>query len=90
MLQLPTSELDPVQFFCSKAHILAGWRLETRLDNGFLNECFFIATSHGPRREHNPSIAGKAGLQRRSIATEVTQFLLAYSLLRVCVYRVVA
>jgi hypothetical protein len=27
--------LDSVQFLCSKAHILVGWRLETRLDYGF-------------------------------------------------------
>jgi hypothetical protein len=30
-LRLPSPELDPVLFLCSQAHILAGWRLETRL-----------------------------------------------------------
>jgi hypothetical protein len=36
-----------------------------------------------------PSIIGKEYLQRLCIATEVTQFLLAYSLPRECVYRVI-
>jgi hypothetical protein len=37
---------------------------------------------HGPRRKHSLSIVGKTCLQRRCIATEVTQLLLAYSLPR--------
>jgi hypothetical protein len=45
---------------------------------------------HGPRRKHSPSTVGMASLQFRSIATEVTRFLLAYSLPREYVYRGVA
>jgi hypothetical protein len=81
---LPTA--NSIQFLCSQAHIPAGWRLETRL---FSAELFFIATLHGPRREHNLFIIGKACLHRRCIAAEVTRLWLAYSLQRECVYRVV-
>jgi hypothetical protein len=31
ILQFTVTRLDSVQFLCSEAHILAGWRLETRL-----------------------------------------------------------
>jgi hypothetical protein len=51
------------------------------------SELFFITTLHGTRRKRSLSIVGKACLQRRCIATEVT---LAYSLPREGVYRVVA
>jgi hypothetical protein len=49
ILQQPTQK-----FFCSQAHILAGWRLETRLHSMLLlpaSELFFITTLHGPRRK---------------------------------------
>jgi hypothetical protein len=49
-----------------------------------------MKTWHGPRRKYSLSIVGKACLQCRCIATEVTRLLLAYSLPRECVYRVVA
>jgi hypothetical protein len=52
---------DSVQFFCPQAHILAGWRLETR-PYFFLTELFFIIIFHGPRRKHSVSIAGKTCL----------------------------
>jgi hypothetical protein len=45
-------------------------------------ELFFLTTLHWPRRKPSLSIAGKACLQCRCIATEVTQLLLAYSLPR--------
>jgi hypothetical protein len=54
------------------------------------SELLFITTSHGPRRKHTLSIVVKVCLQRRCIATEVIPLLLAYSLPRKCVYRVVA
>jgi hypothetical protein len=34
-------KLDPIQFLCFQYHILAGWRLEIRLDS---TEVFFITT----------------------------------------------
>jgi hypothetical protein len=55
-----------------------------------LAEFFFIITLHAPRRKHSLSTVEKACLQRRCIATEVTRLLFAYSLLRECVYGVVA
>jgi hypothetical protein len=54
-----------------------------------LDWLFFITTLHAPRRKHSLSIVGKARLQRRCIATEVTRLWLAYSLPRECVYQVV-
>jgi hypothetical protein len=51
---------------------------------------FFISTLHGPRRKHSLSIVEKSCLERSCIATEVTRLLLAYSVTRECVYRVVA
>jgi hypothetical protein len=80
--------LDSIQFLCCQAHIPAGWRLETRLT--LSTEFFFITILHGPHRKHSFSIVKKAFLQRRCIATEVIRLLLAYSLPRECVYRVVA
>jgi hypothetical protein len=53
---------------CSQAHILAGWRLESRL---FSTELFFITTLHELRRKHSLSFVSKAYLQRRCIETEV-------------------
>jgi hypothetical protein len=44
--------LDSVQFFCSQAHNLVGWSLETRL-LFHTAEHSFITTSHGPRRKHS-------------------------------------
>jgi hypothetical protein len=48
--------LDCIQFLCSHAHILADWRLETRLDSTrlcsillYAAEHFFITTLHGTR-----------------------------------------
>jgi hypothetical protein len=38
-----------IQFLCSQTHILAGWRLQTRLIFQ-LSKLFFITTLHGPRR----------------------------------------
>jgi hypothetical protein len=78
---------NSIQFLCSQAHILAGWRLETRLDSTVL---FFIIIMQGPRRKRSLSIVGKAWLQRRCIAMEVTRLLLEYSLPEECVYWVVA
>jgi hypothetical protein len=47
--------LDSIQILCSQAHILAGWRLETRLYSILFSaaEHFFITTLHGSRRKHN-------------------------------------
>jgi hypothetical protein len=42
--------LDSIQFLCSQAHILAGWRPETRLFTSA--EHFLITTSHGPHRKY--------------------------------------
>jgi hypothetical protein len=63
--------LDLIQLLCSQAHVLADWRLETRLAYDFWNELFFITTLHGPRGKHSLSIVGNACLQRRCITTEV-------------------
>jgi hypothetical protein len=52
----------------------------------FSTELFFITTLHGPLRKHSLSIAGKACLLRRCIATEVTLLLLADSLPQECFY----
>jgi hypothetical protein len=54
-----------------------------------LTELFFIITLHWACSKHSLSIVGKACLQHRCVATEVTRLLLAYSLPRECVYRVV-
>jgi hypothetical protein len=54
------------------------------------SEFILITTLHGPRRKHSLPIVGNACLQRRGIALEVIQLLLAYSLPRESVYRVVA
>jgi hypothetical protein len=70
-------------------YILAGWRLETRLDYYFSIEVFFITTLHGTRRKQSLCVVGKACLLSRCIATEVTRLLLAYSLPRKYVYRIV-
>jgi hypothetical protein len=80
-LLLPSPELYPILFLCSQAHITAGWQLEIRLTSMLLlpvSEFFFITTLHGPRRKHSLSIVGKACLECRCIATEVTRLLLAY------------
>jgi hypothetical protein len=54
---------DSIQFLCSQAHILAGWRLETRLSSNFFSiELFFITYFHGSRRKHSLSVVGKAQL----------------------------
>jgi hypothetical protein len=49
--------LDSIQFLCSQVHILAGWRLETRLSTRLEYSLYcwthFIATLHGPRRKHS-------------------------------------
>jgi hypothetical protein len=84
-LRLPTFS---IQFLCSEAHILADWRLETRLTQTIL---FVILKTppHGPRRKHSLSIVEKAYLQRRCMTTEVVWLLLAYSLPREFVYRAV-
>jgi hypothetical protein len=55
-----------------------------------LTELFFITTLHGPCRKRGLSIVGKACLQCRCIATEVTLLMLACSLLRGCIYLVVS
>jgi hypothetical protein len=81
--------LNSIQFFCSKAHVLAGWSLETWL-NSFSTVLFFITTLHGPRRKHSLSIVVEACLQLRCIETEVSRLLLAYSLQWEWVYRIVA
>jgi hypothetical protein len=49
--------LDSIQFLCSQAHILAGWRLEIRLSLTrllllYTAENFFITTLHGQCRKH--------------------------------------
>jgi hypothetical protein len=42
------------QFLCSQTHILAGWRLETRLFTLCSSiKFFFIITLHGPRGKHH-------------------------------------
>jgi hypothetical protein len=67
---------------------LTGWGLETQLTQ-MIFSVLFITPRHGPRRKHL-SIAEKACLQRRFIATEVIRLLLAYSFPRECVYGTVA
>jgi hypothetical protein len=74
----------PIQTLCSQPHILAGWRPETRLDS------VLFPLNRNPLYNHvarttqkiNLSIFGKACLQRRCIATEVTRVSLAYLLPR--------
>jgi hypothetical protein len=48
--------LESIQFLCSQAHVLAGWRLETRLSYCLLRRVFwlcpFITPWHGLRRTH--------------------------------------
>jgi hypothetical protein len=77
--------LDSIQFLCSQAHIPAGWRLETRLT--LLKWTLY---NHVARTAQKTAslLLRKACLQLRCI--EVTRLLLAYSLPRECVYRVVA
>jgi hypothetical protein len=84
--------LDSIRILCSQIHILAVWRLETRFYSTrlFTNKRFFLTALHGPRRKHSISIVETSCLQRRCITTEVIQLLLAYSLPRECVYRIVA
>jgi hypothetical protein len=72
--------LDLVQFLCSQAHVLTGWRFETQLT--LLNLTLFINTLHGPRRQHSLSTIAMACLQRCCKTTEVTRLLLGYSLPR--------
>jgi hypothetical protein len=83
ILQLSTQFISPLPSSCPG-------RLASRnsIRLGLLRMNFFITTLHGPRRKQ--PIIGKAYLQCRSIATQVTRLLLAYSLPRECVYRVVA
>jgi hypothetical protein len=76
------------QFNCYAPKLISWQTGVSKLDSARL--LFFITTLHGPRRKHIFSIVGKVCLQRRCIATEITRFLLAYSLPRECVYRVVA
>jgi hypothetical protein len=53
-------------------------RLASRNSNQFIStELFLITTLYEPRRKHKLSIAGKACLQRRCIATEVTRVFVA-------------
>jgi hypothetical protein len=54
------------------------------------SELFLITTLHAPRRKRSISVVGKVCLQSCCIATKVMRLLLAYSLPRECVYRVVA
>jgi hypothetical protein len=51
-----------------------------------ITELLFIITLHGPRRKHSLSIVGKACLQHRCIATDVTRLLFAYSFTQEYVY----
>jgi hypothetical protein len=45
--------LNSIQFLCSQAHVLAGWRLETRLFTLHCsNEFFYMTTLHGPHGKH--------------------------------------
>jgi hypothetical protein len=45
--------LDSIQFPCSQARVLAGWRLETRLFTSlYAAEHFFIITLNGPLEKH--------------------------------------
>jgi hypothetical protein len=46
----------------------------------------FITPRHGPRGKYGLSLAEKACLQRRCIATKIIRFLLAFLLQRKCVY----
>jgi hypothetical protein len=67
------------QFLCSQAHILAGWRLETRVDSlRLLNRSLLYNHYVWPRRKHRLSIVEKVCLQRCCIATEVTQLFFVY------------
>jgi hypothetical protein len=64
--------------FNSSAPNLISWQAGvSKLGSPQLN-----SSLHGPRGKHSLFIVGKACLQRRCIATEVTRFLLAYLLLR--------
>jgi hypothetical protein len=56
----------------------------------FSTELLFITTLQRPRRKHSPSLVLKSCLLCRCITTDVPLLLLAYSLPRECVYRVVA
>jgi hypothetical protein len=89
LLQVPTPELDSIQFLCSQARIVAGWRLETQLTQ-IIFFVHFITPRHGPCRKRNLPIAQKTCFQRCCTATEVILLSLAYSLQWECVYRAVA
>jgi hypothetical protein len=57
ILQLSTPKNRLIQFLCSQAHILAGWRLETRLFTSFYAaEHSLITTLHGSRRKQPVSL----------------------------------
>jgi hypothetical protein len=85
-LPIPKTRLDSIPLLPSSYPGRLAPRNSTLF---FSNEPFFITTLHWRRRKHSLSIVWKTCSQRRCIATEVTQLLLAYSLPRECVYRVV-
>jgi hypothetical protein len=58
---------NSIQFLCSQAHILAGWRLNSTL--------IYKHVARTTQKTH-PAIVRKACLQRRCIATDVTRLLL--------------
>jgi hypothetical protein len=61
--------LSSIQFLCSQAHAMAGWHQKLKTPQWTVStELFFITTLYRPRRKHNLSIGGKAGLQRHCLA----------------------
>jgi hypothetical protein len=68
--------LDPIQFFCSQAHILSGWRPETRLFTSLLKRpslSLYNTSARAPRK--TPSFTVKeACLQLRCLSTDILLF----------------
>jgi hypothetical protein len=91
---------DLIQFLCYQAHILAGWRPETRLFTLCCSiEFFFITNFHGPHGKHHILLSRivlgvfTAPLHSNGCGTGHTENSLSIAeacLLRAHVYRVIA
>jgi hypothetical protein len=60
-----------IQFLCSEAHILAGWRLETRLFTSDYSSVSFYKPSARTPRKTQPLFFKKACLLIRCLAMDV-------------------
>jgi hypothetical protein len=88
--------LDSIQFLCSQAHILAGWRFETRHYTLFyLIKFFFITTLHEPHEKHRLIVLGVFAAPLHSNARGANHIENSLSIVEAClprarVYRVIA